>query len=379
MKLNPVHLREIRIVRGYTLESLAKLLGVTKQAVSKYENGLASPSPEIIEKMINVLKIPRSYLTKEEIITRSSICPLFFRTKKSTRNYEIDFAAIQVKWAYELVTELYKFLGEKKQIVDIPYFEPGTDIPQKAEILREYWNLGSGPVDNLTGLLEGKGFIILAINSSKIIDAYSQIIDGIPFIILNKLRGSAVRWRFDLAHELGHFILHQYVTDKDLNDPEMFDRIEREADLFAGSFLMPEESFRNSIVSDRLDYFKSLKKEWKVSIAAMIYRCGQLQIFDDKKTARLQKQLSKRKWRSYEPLDNEISYEMPKKVISLIKENINDTNQAFDFLNRVRLAAADIENICCLESGFFSDLGATSPGCLADSAQVDEYVQLSLF
>lgn len=380
MRLNPVRLREIRIVRGYTLETLAKLLGITKQCVSKYENGLANPSPGIIEKMINVLNIPRSYLTKEEIINKDKISPLFFRTTKSTRNYEMDLAAILVKWAYELISELYKFQQEKETPVDIPDFDIGMNIAQKAQLLREHWNLGLGPIGNLTELLESKGIVVLAINTNKIkIDAYSQIINGILFIVLNKLRGSSVRWRFDLAHELGHFVLHQDVTNRDLDNPKEFDKIEREADLFASNFLLPEESFGHSIVSDKLDYFIGLKKEWKVSIAAMIYRCGQLQIFDDKKIAQLQKQISKRKWRLHEPLDNEILHEMPKKIINLIMGNINSTSKAVNFLNKVRLATSDIENICCLESGFFSDLGATFPGGSHSDEPGSEYVQLSLF
>lgn len=376
MKLNPIRLREIRIARGYTAEALAKELNITKQSISKYEKGSANPSPDIIEKLILKLNIPRSYLTKESLKENSDIIPLFFRTAKTTRQNEKELARIKIKWAYEIISGLYELDNTVRGNINLPTFKQDMNIIDKAESLREFWNLGLGPINNLLKTLENNGIHILTINTSKIhVDAYSQVIEGIPLIILNQSKGSAVRWRFSLAHELGHLVLHQNVTAEELDNPERFNEIENEAHLFASNFLLPAGSFGKCIISDKLDYFLGLKKEWKVSIAAMVFRCGQLNLLSEQKILNLQKQISKRKWHAFEPLDNEIQYENPSRIPSFIKSHISDKNNAEGFLNNVRLAIEDIENLCSLGGRFFSELGAGYT-TYADNRQ---YTQLSIF
>src|SRR5699024_3355284 len=103
--------------------------------------------------------------------------------------------------------------------------------------------------------------------------------DNRPFVFLNYDKGSAVRSRFDLAHELGHLLLHSQIKESDFNKRSIYKRIEQEANYFASSFLLPEESFGNDLQINSLSHYIVLKEKWKVSIAAMIYR--------DRKSTRL--------------------------------------------------------------------------------------------
>jgi Zn-dependent peptidase ImmA (M78 family)/DNA-binding XRE family transcriptional regulator len=376
LRMNPVRLREIRMVRGYTVESLSQQINVTKQAVSKYEKGLANPSPEVIEKIISVLDIPRSYLSKKDSIESSKISPLFFRTLKSTKQNEKELARIHMKWAYEIIEGLKAIQNASDFKANIPDFDDNMDIAAKAIRLREYWDLGLGPIDNLIWILEKNGIYILTVETEKIkCDAYSQFINNIPFIILNESKGSAVRWRFDLAHELGHLCLHKEIHPLELEDEKRFDEIEKEAHLFASNFLMPESSFANSIISDKLDYFVNLKKEWKVSIGAMIYRYGQLYKLNEQKVIQLQKQISKRGWRHFEPLDDEIGYEKPNQIGTEIHKVVYDRNSADVFLNEVRLPTMDIERLCLLEDKFFSQFGVENRA----GGEITGYIQPVLF
>ena len=52
-------LRAARKMAGMSMEDLAAKLGglVTKQAISKYEQGQMMPSPEVLAKLVEVLKI----------------------------------------------------------------------------------------------------------------------------------------------------------------------------------------------------------------------------------------------------------------------------------------------------------------------------------
>lgn len=51
MKFLPERLRDIRILKGYTVEYVASQLGVTKQAVSKYETGRMIPSSDVLNRI----------------------------------------------------------------------------------------------------------------------------------------------------------------------------------------------------------------------------------------------------------------------------------------------------------------------------------------
>ena len=73
-------IRDLRLERGWTQEQLGKMLNVQKAAVSKYENGTASPSNEVLKKLSNIFGVsidflldnqpnftaPTYYLTKDE-------------------------------------------------------------------------------------------------------------------------------------------------------------------------------------------------------------------------------------------------------------------------------------------------------------------------
>jgi len=189
-------------------------------------------------------------------------------------------------------------------------------------------------------------------------DAYSRVINGIPIIVLNKSKGTAVRWRFSLAHELGHLILHRKVsvTDFDIRS----DNLEDEANLFAEYFLMPKEGFVNSMMSPKapkLEHFVSLKKEWGVSIAAMVYHSNKIGIINNRRANTLQKRMSKHGWRKNEPLDHgddRLKFEVPEKLQNLIFQQIDDINSFNKFFDIVRLPLNEIERLCSLPENYFS-------------------------
>ena len=90
--LLPQRLRQSRIFRGMTQQELADYVGVSKQAVSQYENGSATPSTNVIRNISNILDFPIQYYSKpcnSQIIT-----PIFFRKRKTTLKRERDIFVI---------------------------------------------------------------------------------------------------------------------------------------------------------------------------------------------------------------------------------------------------------------------------------------------
>ena len=81
---------------------------------------------------------------------------------------------------------------------------------------------------------------------------------------------------FDLAHELGHLVIH-----RDHRAPRGREA-EFEADAFASSFLMP----KSDVIANapRFPSLKDLihaKKRWRVSVAALNYRLRKLNLITE--------------------------------------------------------------------------------------------------
>jgi Zn-dependent peptidase ImmA (M78 family) len=132
-----------------------------------------------------------------------------------------------------------------------------------------------------------------------------------PYVVLNRDRGAAARLRMSLAHELGHVILHRNYSSKGSGADELSKTLDDQAFAFAQAFLLPEDSFLRDVYSTSLDSFVGLKQKWKVAISAMLYRLRKLGMFSDAKYRSLMMQITKRRWRTSEPFDDEWAPEEP--------------------------------------------------------------------
>jgi Zn-dependent peptidase ImmA (M78 family) len=171
-----------------------------------------------------------------------------------------------------------------------------------------------------------------------------------------------VRRRFDLAHELGHLVLHQGIGEDELEDKEVFDRVESEANRFASAFLLPATTFPNEIFTARLEAFVELKKRWKVAISAQIYRCSDLGLFTEYQILNMRKQMSARRWRKFEPLDNEIPIEKPSlisKAVALLLES--KALAPGELLNAININPAVIESLSGVRRGTLGSSSDANP------------------
>lgn len=55
-------IKELRVARNLTQEGLGKILNVQKAAISKYENGRADPSVDILKRMVHYFGVSSDYL-----------------------------------------------------------------------------------------------------------------------------------------------------------------------------------------------------------------------------------------------------------------------------------------------------------------------------
>jgi Zn-dependent peptidase ImmA (M78 family) len=100
-----------------------------------------------------------------------------------------------------------------------------------------------------------------------------------PVIVRNEEDRFACRLRFDIAHEIGHFVMHDGV--------QTGDRItESEANRFGGAFLLPRSVFAKEFPvssSGRISWksLSEIKLRWRTSKIAMLMRARQLALIDD--------------------------------------------------------------------------------------------------
>jgi Zn-dependent peptidase ImmA (M78 family)/transcriptional regulator with XRE-family HTH domain len=358
----PARLREARIARGYSMAELAERIGVTKQSISCYELGNATPSASVLMKIIEVLEFPLLYFKKTLNNSSSAESTVFFRSLKTTAQKLKDASKIRLSWLEEIYHYLSQFVHFPE--VDIPDISDYTskdnleieDIENIATAVRKSWNLGSSPIENITEILQEKGFVISRIEfHNQKIDAFSQWRNGIPYIFLGSDKSSAARSRFDIAHELGHLLLHPHIEESELKNKLIWDKIEKEAHCFAAAFLLPAESFTRDVMSTSIDHFILLKRRWKVSVSAMIKRCEHLNLFTDGQISYLMKQMTLRKMWRKEPLDDVLEFETPymlKQAVQLLLDN--QILSVEELLDSIAYPKEDIENLCYLPEGTLS-------------------------
>lgn len=360
----PQRLHDARIMYGYTVEQLADKLGITKQAVSKYETGQTIPSAEILHRIMDVFSLPVGYLTKEEVVPQNRT-PVFYRKTKRTPMKELEMAQISIKWCYELVAACH---AEPKK-TDLLLFRDDLPTEAKAWQQRTAWGLGEEPVDNMGLLLENHGLSVFQLDlPNDKIDGFSQVIDGHPMIVLNAKRGNDARKNFSLAHELGHIVLHIHKQDVDE------ERMEEEADLFAGCFLIPGDALQRELVRVDAESLIRFAGRWNVSPEAVLMRCEQVGMLEEAPEVRcaqktyLFKQLRKKM---------SVSVSADEYCCSLqpILERINnDRDKTRQFLKEVCFPVELIRRFCRMPDLFKDNSDLSNPMNINDI----DGVQLSL-
>lgn len=354
----PERLIAAREAQGLTLSDLEEVLKISHQAISKYERNKATPSFETLEKFSNSLSVPVTYFYKP--ISKKNNSVVFFRSKSMATQKSKNVHENKIIMMQEVFNYFNEFLNFPA--VDIPkYIERENYIPTDfneidtlALDLRKKWEVGTGPISNMVLLLEKKGAIIArSPASSYSIDACSMWDeDGRPFILLSDDKTS-VRSRFDIAHELGHLVLHSRLKKSEFNKKEVYKLIEKEANRFAASFLLPSSSFGTEVVSTSIEHLISLKKRWKVSIQMMAYKANVLGIFSDYQHIYVRQKLAKDNMLICEPLDDILQFEetsLLKQAVEAIVDNKVKTKQ--DVVSDLCFPHILIEQITNVNAGY---------------------------
>jgi Zn-dependent peptidase ImmA (M78 family) len=192
-------------------------------------------------------------------------------------------------------------------------------------MLRREWGLAPGAVPQLVRLIEDAGGLVLVRElGSRELDAVTQWIERDPPLFLTNAHPPADRFRFSLAHELGHVIMH--------SEPGVTAVQERQADEFASEFLLPADAIRVELKQGRLELPRllELKHRWGVSMAALLRRASTLGVISDWQYRNLMVEMSALGYRTQEPSD--LVRENPQFVPTLVARLHDDRGYRLDQL-----------------------------------------------
>ena len=310
-------LQQLRLARNLSLEALAAEMGgiVTKQALSKYELSKINPSPVVLEKMAKVLGVKSAYFFVEPSVRVEFIA---YRKNASLLAKDKKVLQSRIEQALENRIKIFELLGHTKE-ANIPIDKIPVngieDAETGAEQIRKLWNLGYGPICNMTQTLEENSISVIDIDAHEDFDGISaRVYDSenkirtIAVVTRNEIAGE--RQRLNLSHELGHLVL------------EVGDGVDEEkaAFRFGAALLAPADKIYEDVGRKRafiqLQELFILKKQYGLSIQAMVHRLHDLDIISESEYANWFARITKLGWKKKEP------EEMPFEESNWLKRNV---------------------------------------------------------
>ena len=299
--------------RGLNQVDLAEKIGMQATNLSKIERKDLGMSIDSLKKVSIATNYPLSFFYQQGEITSEN---LNYRKKEKVAqkiltpiNAKVNITRMQVQY-------VTRALGIETANVPSLDITDETEAGSVAYRVRKLWKVKSQIIDNVTDLFEANGIVVRSIDfGTERVDSRTVLTDDkYPVIVVNKsLLGD--RQRFSLAYQLGHLVMHTF-------KPVDWNRdIGHEANLFAAEFLMPEkemsEDFKDGVT---LALLAELKRKWKVSMIALLYRADDLGFLTDNQKRYLLQQFNDKKIRRREPMELDAPIEQPKLLRQWLSE-----------------------------------------------------------
>ncbi len=320
----------LREARGWTQTELAERAAMSQAVISKVETGAIEFHPERLQRLAEALDCRPESLEQNAALPSIEITCLH-RRRASTMS-------VSTMKRIEAVTHLSRIsieglldgieLAPARTLERIEVL-PGRGPAEVARELRHRWNVPSGPIANLIGLVESAGVVVVfrsfGTTGQDAVSTWPQDSQRPPMMLVNADL-SADRLRFTVAHELGHLVMHALPVDSQ----------EAEANVFAGEFLAPADEIRAELEGLTTSDFRrlmALKGQWGMSMAALIRRAHDLETISDRQYREFQVRLGKLGWRTSEPGD--VARENPSVVDKIIELQRHEHDYSDDDLARL--------------------------------------------
>jgi Zn-dependent peptidase ImmA (M78 family)/DNA-binding XRE family transcriptional regulator len=311
---NPEMLSLARKSRAKTQSGLARDVGISQSKISKYEAGFVMPSTHELYQIAEYLDYPPEFFAREPRLEGPGISEFFHRKHQGVSIGKLDqiYALAEIR-RLEVAKLLVAWETPSPHIPILPVSEFEDDPEKIARTVRAYWQLPQGPVFNMTQTLEQCGGVVFAHNFGTLhVDGFShRSLNLPPLFHLNRYAPSD-RWRWTLAHELGHIVMHTELegTPKQMED---------QANAFAGEFLAPAIELRPMLRNVTIPELASLKLIWKISMQALLMRAYRLEAITDRQRRNLFMKLSQAGYRTREPDTLDPPREFPQLAFQMVR------------------------------------------------------------
>jgi Zn-dependent peptidase ImmA (M78 family)/DNA-binding XRE family transcriptional regulator len=295
-------IRQARMAAGLSLRQLADKTNsyVTAQAIHKYELGQATPGSDVLIHLAKALNVKVEYFFRPESVRVTLSEPAYRKRRAVSAKHLQSLRVKVVEWLEKNLEVESLFPDERFPEAKLPALKEREirevdDVENLAVSLRRLWELGMDPIENLTEVLEDRGVKVVLLESEDSFDGLSCWANEKIPVILVKMGLSGDRQRSDLAHELGHLIMH---VSPDMNE-------EKAAFRFSGAFLVPREVVFRELGKSRrsIDFTEllMLKKKYGMSMQQWIYRAKDLSIISESRASELFRLFRMRGWNRVEP------------------------------------------------------------------------------
>jgi transcriptional regulator with XRE-family HTH domain len=281
-----------RRIAGMNQRTLAGKVGVSATAISKYERDQDTPRSPVLLRLAEALDVGIEFFLRPPIVKQ--IVPAFPSSSNSPMKGEATILGRIQEWLeryveaeYLLAEEGYGLENRFQWPESFPYTVRSLpEVETAAHLLRDAWQLGQDPIDNLTEILEDRGIKV------GLFDGYAQF-DACTFwvctaeevpVIAASVSLPGDRQRLSLARELGRLVL-RIPEDRDGSLAQVA------ALRFGGALLVPAEAARFELGEQRrmISTYELhlLKHKYGISMWAWLCRAWELGILPDDNAAPL--------------------------------------------------------------------------------------------
>lgn len=306
-KLNPKMIAVARESRGFSQLELAEKLGISTSHMSRFEQDFIEVSEQHLKELSSVLNYPVEFFYQEG----ENLPPaLALRKRNKVAQKVLQPVEAQVNIYRLNIEKLLKAMSQTDFDLPILDIEKLGSPAEAARKLRKLWKVEKGTIQNLTKVLEDNGLYVINFDfNTERVDGMSIMANNqIPVVFSNK-RSLGDRQRFTLAYELGHLVMHLQTN------PSFSRDLSHEANEFAAEFLMPEKDIKGDFKDGvTLNILADLKRKWKVSMQALLYRSNDIGIITDNQKRYLVNQFNSLNIRRREPPELDVPREQAMKL-----------------------------------------------------------------
>lgn len=291
-----------REFNGWSKEQLGREADVTGAAIGQFERGTTTPNTATLDRLAETLNVPVEFFAVDA--DTGTEMGAYFRSLRSTTLTQRRRARAFVQYVHQLVTALEQIVVLPECHLDRRPVDPSSKdydaIEEIAAATRRSWGLDPhAPLPNAVRQLETNGILVVRnYQGDAKVDAFSVPFRDRSLVVLSTAKGKHDRSRFDVAHELGHLVMHT----PDHDDTKL---VETQAHRFAGAFLMPADGIRDELPTTHRNVpaLLRLKQKWGASVAAILRRSLDLERMTPEQYTNAMKALSAKGWRRNEPGD----------------------------------------------------------------------------